>query len=173
MTKTVVFANAAQTIEVACLEALIRIVITAPTSFFHGKLPFGALFGCFLRDKGIFVCCFVTVANAIRSLLYLRIIRASSVSAAMSFLIVPRTHVLASLAVPKLLTHAFADIIALSVSGTNSSCHHAISIFTITRIRKFSDVVFGAYSKIIFFCPNRTRVLALDSSCSEWAIASR
>ena len=116
MTKTVVFANAALTKLVACLEALITIVITAPTSISHGKLPFAALFGSFLRDKGIFVCCFVTVANAIRSLLYLRIIRASSVSAAMSFLIVPRTHVLASLTVPKLLTHAFTDIIALAVS---------------------------------------------------------
>ena len=80
---------------------------------------------------------------------------------------------LASLTVPKIFTNAFANVVALTMSGTNSSCHHTISIFTIPRVGKLSDVVFVADGEIIFFGLNGTRVLALDTRCAERTSASR
>tara|TARA_B110000977_G_C11010979_1_gene467675 strand:+ start:551 stop:1072 length:522 start_codon:yes stop_codon:yes gene_type:complete len=173
VTQTTVFTNTALTELVASFEALLNIIIAAPTSVSHSELSVGAFLGSFLRNDGIFVRCFVSVAVAIRGFLYVRIVRTSSVPAAMPFLIIPRTHMLASLAVPKIFTNAFANVVALTMSGTNSSCHHTISIFTIPRVGKFSDVVFVADGEIIFFGPNGTRVLALDTRCAERTSASR
>ena len=106
MTQTTVFTNTALTELVASFEALLKIIIAAPTSVSHSELSVGAFLGSFLRNDGIFVRCFVSVAVAIRGFLYVRIVRTSSVPAAMPFLIIPRTHMLASLTVPKIFTNA-------------------------------------------------------------------
>ena len=65
MTQTTVFTNTALTELVASFEALLKIIIAAPTSVSHSELSVGAFLGSFLRNDGIFVRCFVSVAVAV------------------------------------------------------------------------------------------------------------